>query len=56
VVGHQIHEPEDYDKSVRAKFPEGWHDRLAKAFDRYLEPHEPSELQAEGTLNELHKA
>lgn len=56
VVGHEIHEPEDYDKSVRAKFPEGWHDRLAKAFDRYLEPHEPSELQAEGKLYELYKA
>jgi hypothetical protein len=55
VVGHEIHEPEDYDKSVRAKFPEGWHDRLAQAFDRYLESHEPSELQAEGTLYELYK-
>jgi hypothetical protein len=29
VVGHETHEPQDYDKSVRAKFPTGWHDRLA---------------------------
>ncbi|MBN1362078.1 MAG: hypothetical protein JW993_15900 [Sedimentisphaerales bacterium] len=55
VVGHEIHEPEDYGKSVRAKFPDGWHDRLAKAFDRYLQPHPPSDLEGEGRLYELYR-
>jgi hypothetical protein len=56
VVGHEIHEPQDYAKSIREKFPDDWHDRLAQAFDKYLEPHEPSELQAEGKLYELYQA
>ena len=29
VVGHEIHEPQDYAKSIREKFPDDWHDRLA---------------------------
>lgn len=55
VVGNEIHEPDDYDRSVRAKFPDGWHDRLAKSFDRYLQPHMPSELQGESVLYDLYK-
>ena len=35
VVGHEIQTPDRYDPQVEGKFPKGWHDRLAKAFDRY---------------------
>ena len=56
VVGHEIQEPDDYIKSVHDKFPNGWHDRLAKAFDRYLEPYEPGELQSDHRIYELYKA
>jgi hypothetical protein len=55
VVGHDIHEPEDYAKSVHDKFPGSWHDRLARAFDKYLEPHKPAELQEERKVYELYK-
>jgi hypothetical protein len=44
ILGHEIHAPADYDAEVEAKFPEDWHDRLAKAFDEYLEGHSPEEL------------
>jgi hypothetical protein len=44
VLGHEIYEPDDYDTEVKAKFPDGWHDRLAKAFDEYLAAHSPEEL------------
>ena len=43
VVGHAVHDPEDYDAEIEAKFPAGWHDRLAKAFDTYLDAHSPKE-------------
>jgi len=56
VVGHDIHEPEDYAKRVKEKFPGDWHKRLSKAFDRYLAPYAPSELQKEGRLYQLYKA
>ena len=56
VVGHEIHTPEDYDTRVRDKFPEGWHERLAAAFDRYLEPYDPAELNEEGMIYELYRA
>ena len=36
-----------------AKFPEGWYDRLAKAFDKYLEGYEPEDLNR---LFDLYKA
>lgn len=56
VVGHEIQEPEKYDSQVEEKFPDDWHDRLAKAFDKYLEPHKPKELNTGNTLYELYKA
>ena len=53
IVGHEVHDPEEYDSQVEAKFPEGWHDRLAKAFDKYLEGYEPEDLNH---LFDLYKA
>ncbi len=56
VVGHEIQTPDKYDSQVEGKFPSDWHDRLAKAFDKYLVPHTPSELNTGNTLYELYKA
>lgn len=53
VLGHEVHDPEDYDAEVEAKFPEGWHDRLAKAFDEYLDAYDPEQLDK---LFDLYKA
>ncbi len=53
IVGHEVHDPEEYDSQVEAKFTEGWHDRLAKAFDKYLEGYEPEDLNH---LFDLYKA
>ncbi len=35
---------------------EGWYDRLAKAFDKYLAAHDPEELNKGNTLFDLYKA
>lgn len=56
VVGHEVHEAAAYDGEVRAKFPEGWHDRLAKAFDKYLASADPDRLNTGNTLFELYRA
>ncbi|MHB0960081.1 MAG: hypothetical protein ACYC0X_19900 [Pirellulaceae bacterium] len=56
VVGHEVHDPGDYDGGVEAKFPEGWHDRLAKAFDKYLADYDADELNTGDTLFELYRA
>jgi hypothetical protein len=56
VVGHKIHGPEEYDSQVMARFPEGWHDRLAKAFDRYLAAHDSEEFNKGNVLFDLYKA
>jgi hypothetical protein len=56
VVGHEVQTPEKYDSQVEGKFPKGWHDRLAKVFDKYLEPHTPKELNTGNTLFDLYKA
>lgn len=53
VVGGEVHDPEDYDAEIKAKFPEGWHDRLAKAFDEYLDEYDPEQLNH---LFDLYKA
>ncbi|MEN6497599.1 MAG: hypothetical protein ABFD16_25140 [Thermoguttaceae bacterium] len=53
VVGNEIHDSDEYDSDVEAKFPDGWHDRLAKAFDEYLEGHSLEELDQ---LFDLYKA
>ena len=53
IVGHEVHDAEEYDSQVEAKFPEGWHDRLTKAFDKYLEGYEPEDLNH---LFDLYKA
>ena len=56
VVGHEIQTPDRYDPQVEAKFPKGWHDRLAKAFDSYLKPHTTEELNSGNTMFDLYKA
>lgn len=56
VVGHEAHDPEDYEAEVTAKFPQGWHDRLAKAFDKYLAAHDADALNEKNTLFDLYKA
>jgi hypothetical protein len=56
VVGHEIQSPDRYDPQVEAKFPKGWHDRIAKAFDNYLKRHTPEEINTGNTLFELYKA
>ena len=53
VVGHELHDPEEYDSQIKAKFPEGWHDRLAKAFDKYLDAFSSEDLNR---LFDLYKA
>jgi hypothetical protein len=56
IVGHEVHEAAAYDHEVQAKFPEGWHERLAKAFDRYLADTDPERLNTGDTLFELYRA
>lgn len=56
LVGHELHTPEEYQSQVADKFPDGWHDRLAEAFDRYLASHTPKELNTGDTLYELYRA
>jgi hypothetical protein len=56
VVGHEIQSPSQYDPQVEAKFPQGWHDRLAKAFDAYLAACDPKLLNKGNTLFDLYKA
>jgi hypothetical protein len=43
VVGHEVHDAGEYDSQIKAKFPEGWYDRLAKAFDEYLGSRDPEQ-------------
>jgi hypothetical protein len=56
IVGHEIQEPEQYDSQVEAKFPEGWHERLAKAFDKYLAAYDAEQLNKGTALFDLYKA
>lgn len=56
VVGHEVHDAEEYDRQIKAKFPEGWYERLAKAFDEYLAAHDPEELNKGSVLFDLYKA
>lgn len=56
VVGHEVHDPGHYESEVEAKFPEGWHDRLAKAFDKYLTDYDADELNTGDTLFQLYRA
>ena len=53
VVGHEVHDAEEYDSQIKAKFPEGWYDRLAKAFDSYLAAYDTKQLD---NLFDLYKA
>ena len=53
ILGHEVHDPEEYETDVKAKFPEGWHDRLAKAFDGYLDAHASEDIDH---LFDLYKA
>jgi hypothetical protein len=56
LVGHELHVPADYQSEIEAKFPEGWHERLAKEFDKYLATHDPEELNTGKMLFDLYKA
>ena len=56
VVGHEVHDGEEYDSQIKAKFPEGWYDRLAKSFNKYLEGHDADELNKGSGLFDLYKA
>jgi hypothetical protein len=56
VVGHEVHDARQYDSQIKAKFPVGWYDRLAKAFGKYLAAHDPAELDKGQTLFDLYKA
>ena len=53
IVGHEIHDPEEFDSQIKAKFPEGWFERLAKSFDEYLDACDPKQLTH---LFDLYKA
>ncbi len=44
VVGHEVHDADEYDSQIKAKFPEGWYDRLAKAFAKYLKAFDPGQI------------
>jgi hypothetical protein len=55
LVGHELHEPDAYDTEVKRKFPEGWHDRLGRAFDAYLASYDPDELNRANHLFDLYK-
>ena len=56
VVGHEIQTPDKFDSQIKEKFPEGWYNRLSKAFDGYLANHAPSELNSGNTFFDLYKA
>ncbi len=53
VVGHEVHDAEEYDSQIKAKFPEGWYYRIAKAFDKYLDGYDAQQLDY---LFDLYKA
>jgi hypothetical protein len=55
VVGHEVHDADEYDSQIKAKFPEGWYDRLAKGFDKYLAAHDPEPLNKGSALFDLYK-
>jgi hypothetical protein len=54
VVGHEVHDAAEYDSQIKAKFPEGWYDRLAKAFHKYLAAYDPAQIDK--GLFDLYKA
>jgi hypothetical protein len=56
IVGHELHDPEDYDAGVEVKFPKGWYDRIAEAFDKYLDAYSPEDLNRGNHLFDLYKA
>ena len=55
VVGHEVHDADEYDSQIKAKFPEGWYDRLAKAFAKYLKSHDSEALNKGSALFDLYK-
>lgn len=55
VVGHETHDPDDYEPRIRDKFPGQWHDQLLDQFDRYLAGYSPSELEEGHTVYELYE-
>ena len=44
MIGHEVHDAEEYDSQIKAKFPEGWYDRLAKGFDKYLDGYDSAQV------------
>ncbi len=56
IVGHEVHDVKEYDSQIKAKFPEGWYDRLAEAFAKYLEGHDAAALNKGSVLFDLYQA
>jgi hypothetical protein len=54
VVGHEVHDAAEYNSQIKAKFPAGWYDKLAKAFDKYLATYDPAQIDK--GLFDLYKA
>jgi hypothetical protein len=50
------HDAGEYESQIKAKFPEGWYDRLADAFDGYLKGRDPDDLNRGSMLFDLYKA
>jgi len=55
VIAREAYSPESYESQIRGKFAEGWHDRLAVAFDEYLRRFDPHALNRGNALYELYK-
>jgi hypothetical protein len=56
IVGHEVHDPGEFDSQIEAKFPEGWYERLAKEFDKYLAGVDSEALNKGSLLFDLYKA
>jgi hypothetical protein len=54
VVGHEVHDAAEYNSQIKAKFPAGWYDKLAKAFDKYLAAYDPAQIDK--SVFDLYKA
>jgi hypothetical protein len=53
ILGNEVHDADEYDSQIKAEFPDGWYDRLATDFDKYLAACDPA--QVENGLFDLYK-